>query len=151
MCSRRKSAWLNRNTIIGSANRRSPMRRERALRVSNHSLSVLFTGLVAMGLLVPTHPDRIAYADERRVELPTIKGGFLGYRTAVAIAIEQHPLLKKTQETSLSAHASAEQANARYYPQIDAYAIQTGGTIRPLSGFNIAGAQNKPTSYIENA
>ena len=36
--------------------------------------------------------------------------------------------------------AVAEQAKARYYPELNAYAIQTGGTIRPLSAFNIAGA-----------
>lgn len=84
-------------------------------------------------------------------EVPHAKGAFLGYRTAVSIAIEQHPLLKKAQETTRSAQALAEQAKAKYYPQIDAYAIQTGGTIRPLSAFNIAGAQNKPTSYVENA
>lgn len=34
---------------------------------------------------------------------------------------------------------------------MNAYAIQTGGTIRPLSAFHLAGSQNKPTSYIESA
>jgi outer membrane protein len=130
------------------------------MQASKRSARLLFSGLVAIGLLAPTHRGSMASAEEGRnasllapssSEVPTIKGAFLGYRTAVAIAVEQHPLLKKTQETSWSAQAAAEQAKAKYYPQIDAYAIQTGGTIRPLSGFNIAGAQNKPTSYVENA
>lgn len=126
---------------------------------SKRSCSIL-AGLLAAAILVNTHDGRVVWAqDVRQVQpssshphqLPTGKGSFLGYRTAIAIAVEQHPLLKRTQETSWSAQASAEQTTARYYPQIDAYAIQTGGTTRPLSGFNIAGAQNKPTSYVESA
>ena len=122
----------------------------------------IVAALVIAGLMAQDPPGGIASAQERAetsapspsrvpAEMPKSKGAFLGYRTAVAIAVEQHPLLKKSQETSWSAQASTQQAKARYYPQIDAYAIQTGGTIRPLSGFNIAGAQNKPTSYVENA
>src|SRR2546421_4826061 len=137
------------------------MPREQLMHVSNSSHRIV-TVLVAAGLMVQGHPGLLAWAQERPdtfasspsqapAEMPKVKGSFLGYRTAVAIAVEQHPLLKKSQETSWSAQASAEQTKARYYPQIDAYAIQTGGTIRPLSGFNIAGAQNKPTSYVENA
>lgn len=128
--------------------------------VSNSSHRVVAVLLIA-GLMVQGSPSWIASAQRSETfapssprvptEVPKSKGAFLGYRTAVAIAVEQHPLLKKSQETSWSAQATAEQAKARYYPQIDAYAIQTGGTIRPLSGFNIAGAQNKPTSYVENA
>jgi outer membrane protein len=90
----------------------------------------------------PESPDK---------KLPATKGAFLGYRTAIEIGLEQHPLLRRAQETALAAGAVTEQVKAKYYPQIDAYAIQTGGTIRPLSAFNIAGAQNKPTSYVENA
>ncbi|HJU06718.1 MAG TPA: TolC family protein [Nitrospiraceae bacterium] len=82
---------------------------------------------------------------------PTTKGAFLGLKTAIAIAVEQHPLIKKAQETAMAARAFTEQAKAKYYPQLDAYALQTGGTIRPLSGFNIGGAQNKPTSYVSMA
>lgn len=85
------------------------------------------------------------------VEVPTAKGAFLGYRTAIEIGLQRHPLLRKAQATAEAAEAVTAQAKANYYPQIDAYAIQTGGTIRPLSAFNIAGAQNKPTSYIESA
>jgi outer membrane protein len=133
------------------------------MRVSNSSHRIV-TVLVVAGLMVQGPLGWIASAQaqdrpdaftpspsQTPVEIPKAKGAFLGYRTAVTIAVEQHPMLKKSQETSWSAQASAEQAKARYYPQIDAYAIQTGGTIRPLSGFNIAGAQNKPTSYVENA
>ena len=47
--------------------------------------------------------------------------------------------------------AVTDQATARYYQELNAYAIQTGGTVRPLSGFNVGGAQNKPTSYVEEA
>jgi len=82
---------------------------------------------------------------------PKATGAFLGYKAAIQIGLEQHPLLKKSQETALAAGAVIQQTASKYYPQIDAFAIQTGGTIRPLSAFNIAGAQNKPTSYIENA
>lgn len=82
--------------------------------------------------------------------VPKAKGAFLGYKTAIEIGLEQHPLLRKAKETALAAEAFTEQTLGKYYPQIDAYALQTGGTIRPLSGFNIAGAQNKPTSYVES-
>lgn len=78
-------------------------------------------------------------------------GSFLGYRAAIQIGLEQHPLVKKSQESALAADAVAQQARAKYYPQIDAYAIQTGGTLRPQSAFNVGGPQNRPTSYIQNA
>jgi len=129
---------------------------------ASDSLRRIVPVLLVAGLMAEGPLSWMASAQERSetvapspsripTEMPKLKGAFLGYHTAVAIAVEQHPLLKKSQETSWSAQATAEQAKARYYPQIDAYAIQTGGTIRPLSGFNIAGAQNKPTSYVENA
>ena len=51
----------------------------------------------------------------------------------------------------MAVQAVTEQTRSKYYPEINAYAIQTGGTIRPLSAFNIAGAQNKPTSYVSSA
>ncbi len=82
---------------------------------------------------------------------PNTKGAFLGSLTAIQIGLEQHPQLKRVKETALAVQAVTEQAQSKYYPEINAYAIQTGGTIRPLSAFNIAGAQNKPTSYIESA
>ncbi len=81
---------------------------------------------------------------------PQANGAFLGYKTAIEIALEQHPLLRKAKATALAAEALGDQTLGKYYPQIDAYGIQTGGTIRPLSGFNIGGAQNKPTSYVES-
>ena len=74
----------------------------------------------------------------------------LTYRTAIQIALEQHPLIRKTRESTLAAGAVTEQVKSKYYPQIDAYAIQTGGFTRPLSYFNVAGAQNRPNSYGNN-
>lgn len=79
------------------------------------------------------------------------KGMFLGYESAIRIGLERHPLLKRSKETALAAQAVSEQAVARYYPELNAYAIGTGGNVRPLSAFNVAGAQNKPTSYVESA
>ncbi|HEU4686474.1 MAG TPA: TolC family protein [Nitrospira sp.] len=70
---------------------------------------------------------------------------------AVQIGLAQHPLIKRAGETARAATATLGQAQARFYPWIDAYGIQTAGTIRPLSRFNIAGGQNKPTSYVESA
>ena len=84
-------------------------------------------------------------------KVPQTKGAFLGYEDAIRIGLDRHPLLRRSKETALAAEAVTDQAAARYYPELNAYAIQTGGTIRPLSAFNIAGAQNKPTSYIESA
>lgn len=75
----------------------------------------------------------------------------MGYANAIRIGLEQHPALRKAKESAMAADAVTEQAKSKYYPELNAYAIQTGGTIRPLSAFNIAGAQNKPTSYIESA
>lgn len=83
--------------------------------------------------------------------IPHTKGAFLGYETAVRIGLTHHPLLRRSKETALAAEAVTDQAAARYYPELNAYAIQTGGTVRPLSAFNVAGSQNKPTSYIESA
>lgn len=84
-------------------------------------------------------------------DIPLSKGAFLGYESAIRIGLDRHPLLRRSRETALATEAVTEQAAARYYPELNAYAIQTGGTVRPLSGFNVAGAQNKPTSYIQNA
>src|SRR6185503_5693691 len=75
---------------------------------------------------------------------------FLSYKMAIQIALEQHPLIRKSRERSLAVGAVMEQAKSKYYPQIDAYAIQTGGVLRPLSYFNVGGAQNRPTSYGNN-
>lgn len=79
------------------------------------------------------------------------KGAFLGYEAAIRIGLERHPSLKKSKEAAMATEAVADQARSKFYPELNAYAIQTGGTIRPLSGFNVAGAQNKPTSYVESA
>lgn len=84
-------------------------------------------------------------------DIPLSKGAFLGYEAAIRIGLDRHPLLRRSRETALAAEAVTDQAAARYYPELNAYAIQTGGTVRPLSGFNVAGAQNKPTSYVQNA
>ncbi|TKB70474.1 MAG: TolC family protein [Nitrospira sp.] len=84
-------------------------------------------------------------------DAPISKGAFLGYETAIQISFKHHPLLRKAQKAALVAEAVTDQAKSRYYPELNAYALQTGGTIRPLSVFNIAGAQNKPTSYVESA
>ncbi len=92
-----------------------------------------------------------ASAQEAPQPVPKAAGSFLGYKTAIQIGIEQHPLVKKSRESALAADAVAQQAKAKYYPQIDAYAIQTGGTLRPQSAFNIGGPQNRPTSYVQNA
>ena len=83
--------------------------------------------------------------------VPLTKGAFLGYEAAIRIGLDRHPLLRRSKETALAAEAVTDQAAARYYPELNAYAIQTGGTVRPLSAFNVAGAQNKPTSYVESA
>lgn len=83
-------------------------------------------------------------------QVPPADGGFLSYERAVQIGLEQHPLLRRAHASALAAKAVTEQSKAKQYPQVDAYALQTGGRIRPLSAFNIAGAQNKPTSYVEN-
>lgn len=104
-------------------------------------------GLLLVALAVTGMP---AFAQDE-TEIPQVRGAFLGFRAAVLIGLKQHPLVKRAYETSMAAQAVAGQAKAKYYPQLDAYAIQTGGTIRPLSAFNIAGAQNKPTSYVESA
>ena len=70
---------------------------------------------------------------------------------AVQVGLANHPLIRRAGESARAAAAIVGQAQARYYPWLDAYGMGTGGTIRPLSRFNIAGAQNKPTSYVENA
>jgi len=84
-------------------------------------------------------------------DIPLSKGAFLGYESAIRIGLDRHPLLRRSKQTALAAEAVTDQAAARYYPELNAYAIQTGGTVRPLSAFNVAGAQNKPTSYVESA
>ena len=122
-----------------------------------HSLLVLLLTLHAMDLDGGPAPasaqdTRLApAAEEAAPAVPAANGGFLGFQAAMQIALHGHPLLKRAQETAQAAGAVTDQAKARYYPQLDAYAIQTAGTIRPLSAFNIGGAQNKPTSYVESA
>ena len=83
--------------------------------------------------------------------VPTSPGAFLSMGEAVHIGLVHHPLIRRAGETAQVAEAALSQAQARLYPGVDAYGIQTAGTIRPLSRFNVAGAQNKPTSYVESA
>lgn len=122
---------------------------------------MLLVGFLAIGQAVP---DVSVYSAEMfdsvyrgpisvelSQELPRTKGTFLSYKRAVQIGLEQHPVIKKAKETALEAETVIKQVASKYYPEFNAYAIQTSGTIRPLSAFNIAGAQNKPTSYVESA
>lgn len=115
------------------------------LKIQNSKLVIL---LLLSWLMMLSTPVTAA---EQEQSPPEASGAFLGYKAAIQIGLEQHPLVKKSQESALAADAVTQQAKAKYYPQIDAYAIQTGGNTRPLSAFNVAGAQNKPTSYIQNA
>jgi outer membrane protein len=100
-----------------------------------------------------TPPQDLAAAPSKDSpdKMPQTRGAYLGYENAIRIGLEQHPTLRRAKETAMAADAVTEQAKSKYYPELNAYAIQTGGTIRPLSAFNIAGAQNKPTSYVESA
>lgn len=99
----------------------------------------LAAGLVCAGL---------SYAD---FPTPPAPQAFLSMTDAVQLGLAYHPLIRRAGETAQAAAATLGQAQARYYPWLDAYGIGTGGTIRPLSRFNISGAQNKPTSYVESA
>lgn len=138
----------------------------RYLHTSRHSMYPLVSGMVLVGFLAigqtvftcsvysaetfgSVHREPIS--SELTRELPRTKGTFLGYKHAVQIGLEQHPAIKKARKIALAAETVTKQAESKYYPELNAYAIQTGGTIRPLSAFNIAGAQNKPTSYVESA
>lgn len=107
-------------------------------------------GLAWSAQALNTHDGLQADPQPLRESLPS-KGAFLGYEAAIQIGLEHHPLLKKSKEIAMAAEAVVDQTKSKFYPELNAYAIQTGGTIRPLSGFNIAGAQNKPTSYVEEA
>jgi outer membrane protein len=108
-----------------------------------------------MDPVFPAEPDQAGPVPRLPGDSPTgghlTNGSFLGYETAVRIGLEQHPLVRKSKQSALAAGAVTEIAESKYYPELNAYAIQTGGTIRPLSAFNVAGAQNKPTSYVESA
>ena len=121
----------------------------------------VLVGLVLAGIIGVAAPTWSADLSQDLTEKPPLKdlpgnvprtkGAYLGYANAIRIGLEQHPTLRKAKESAMAAEAVTEQAKSKYYPELNAYAIQTGGTIRPLSAFNIAGAQNKPTSYIESA
>jgi len=134
-----------------------------ANRLSTHPTihGVLLFGYLAIGQPILTdfvysaetldHMGSESMSAELSRETPRTKGMFLSHKHAVHIGLEQHPAIKKAKETERAAETVTKQTEARYYPELTAYAIQTGGTIRPLSAFNIAGAQNKPTSYVESA
>jgi outer membrane protein TolC len=126
--------------------------RKRAQQLTPSVVLVLLISSVGAAWAASDRPQgpKESPAPPSSAAAPQAKGAFLGYKTAIEIALEQHPLLRKAKATALAAEAIGDQTLGKYYPQIDAYAIQTGGTIRPLSGFNIAGAQNKPTSYVES-
>jgi outer membrane protein len=132
-----------------------PMQRPTMRRLSLRLWCVLIIVWVSGGICwsAERSPDEPAQSAVRpsSPNVPQTKGAFLGYEDAIRIGLDRHPLLRRSKETALAAEAVKDQAAARYYPELNAYAIQTGGTIRPLSAFNIAGAQNKPTSYIESA
>ncbi len=134
-----------------------------ASRQSTYPLvsGMLLVGVLAIGQTVFTNSvysaETFGSVHERPTtvelsqELPRTRGTFLSYKHAVQIGLEQHPAIKKAKETVLAAETVTKQAESKYYPELNAYAIQTGGTTRPLSAFNIAGAQNKPTSYVQSA
>lgn len=110
-------------------------------------ITMLLLCLTTGGVVGP-----LSYAEPINPEdLPTSPGAFLSIGRAVQIGLLHHPLIRRASETALVAEATLGQSQARLYPWVDAYGIQTAGTIRPLSRFNIAGAQNKPTSYVESA
>ncbi len=137
------------------------LRRQRAQSTYRMRARRFFIWLVLASMLVATGQTWSAAPPQDLAEppsskdlaggIPQTKGAFLGYQNAMRIGLEQHPRLRRAKETAMAADAVTEQAKSKYYPELNAYAIQTGGTIRPLSAFNIAGAQNKPTSYIESA
>ncbi|HKT33403.1 MAG TPA: TolC family protein [Nitrospira sp.] len=103
---------------------------------------------LGLSLAVALMRTTMSYADALAPPAPQ---AFLSMSTAVQVGLAYHPLIRRAGETANAAAAAVGQAEARYYPWLDAYGIGTGGTIRPLSRFNISGAQNKPTSYVENA
>lgn len=103
------------------------------------------TWLCLAGILVCTSTS---YAESLPLPAPQ---AFLSMSNAVQVGLTYHPLVRRAGETAQAAAATVGQAQARYYPWLDAYGIGTGGTIRPLSRFNIAGGQNKPTSYVQSA
>jgi outer membrane protein len=117
------------------------------------SLLVVTLGTAGLGWSAepPSENPPEAVAPPSSPAIPGTKGAFLGYDTAIRIGIDRHPLIRRSKEAASAAGAVTGQAEARFYPELNAYAIQTGGTVRPLSAFNVAGAQNKPTSYIESA
>ena len=103
---------------------------------------------LGLSLVVTLMRTTMSYADAIAPPMPQ---AFLSMNTAVQVGLAYHPLIRRAGETAQAAAATVGQAQARYYPWLDAYGIGTGGTIRPLSRFNISGAQNKPTSYVESA
>lgn len=102
--------------------------------------------------MVPVQGQRDAEASSplrQPAELPNVSGAFLGYRQAIEVALGRHPLIIGAREQALVFKEEVVVAKSSLYPHLNAYGIQTDGTIRPLSAFNIAGAQNKPVRNIE--
>jgi outer membrane protein len=126
--------------------------------IKRSALGCLVRALAWLLVAVPV-PLSAQMSDERALssslsappDVPSSSGAFLSYENAVRIALDRHPLLRRSKESAQAAEAVTDQAVSRYYPELNAYGIQTGGTTRPLSGFNVGGAQNKPTSYVESA
>jgi outer membrane protein len=119
-------------------------------RIHNPQFNTLRSALITF-ILLGFCPTVTAAEQDSATPVPKVAGAFLGYQAAIHIGLEQHPLVKKSKQSAMAADAVMQQAKSKYYPQIDAYAIQTGGQIRSQSAFNVGGPQNRPTSYIQNA
>ncbi|MBI3603957.1 MAG: hypothetical protein HY205_05865 [Nitrospirae bacterium] len=93
-------------------------------RTHNSTFNIQHSKLKAailLGCLLGLGTASMAADLKPAVSAPKESGAFLGYKTAIQIGLEQHPLVKKSQQSALAADAVTQQAKAHYYPQIDAY------------------------------
>src|SRR6185436_17884991 len=87
--------------------------RPAAMTGISHSTRAMHVFAVGMSLLLSCLPGLVTVAASAEREatqtVPKASGSFLGYKTAIQIGLEQHPLVKKSQASALAAGAVTQQ------------------------------------------
>src|SRR5262249_12088404 len=71
-------------------------------------------------------------------------GAVLSMNRAIALALEQHPVIASAQHALRAGEARTEQARAPLYPQVDASVIGTAGSLRSNAFLRPSGSLIQP-------
>src|SRR4249920_838050 len=73
-----------------------------------------------------------------------VNGAVLSMNQAVALALENHPVIASAQHVLRAGEARTEQARAPLYPQVDASVLGTAGSLRSNAFLRPSGSLIQP-------